>query len=391
MKRILFLFLFGMASAIASVASTLTVSPSQQVPGKSAMESIHVAVILPFALSSDKMTPERQKMLDFYKGVLITIDSLKHAGQSIEVTAIDEGPADNSAINSVVQNSMLKSADLIIGPGRNADVGALASFAQANHIPLVVPFANTANLANGRPYVFQCNPQVSTHYDKVLKRFVASHTMDNIIFMGMNDKADQNDYVIAFKKVLDGKGIPYHRMNFNEAGEKLKPILNASCRNVIIPSSSSTYSFDMLCLKLKDLGLQSYDIQLLGYPDWQTMHNKNKQEMAQFRATYFCTHYNNNLSSRTQSFCRTFEQNYQSAQYESYPRYGEMGHDISAFFLTALQRYGKSMLSNITSHDYNSLQMPFVFSRTSEQGGYVNTAVYQVMYKEDGSIILSTF
>lgn len=355
-------------------------------------EQIHVAVVLPFALDQNAKSAEAQKAIDFYEGVLLTVDSLKRAGVSIDVLAIDEGSVEQSKIQDALQNPMLKEADVIIGPGRNADINQLVAFSQTNQIPLVIPFANTDNLAGGRPYVFQCNTRQSLHYTKVFDRFVRHNSQENIIFVEMNERNAKDNYIADFRKHLTNNQVRYMQVDFSDFDDKLLQMLDSTRFNTLIPTATSAQSFDMLCLKLSDMNLSAtYKIRLMGTPEWQTFPQKSQKNMYQYSATFFTTFYNNNLSSRTKVFTDKFRNAFRHDQYASYPRYGEMGHDISAFFLTAIQRYGNQLFKNIQRHDYNSLLLPFHFVRTDEQSGFTNKATYMIYYKPEGDVILSTF
>ena len=369
--------------------SILTVRAQQYIANT---EQLHVAVIMPFCLEQSQQSIETQKAIDFYKGVLMTVDSLKRAGISVYVLALDEGPASQTKIQTIVQNPLLKEADVIIGPGRNADISPLATFAQTNHIPLAIPFANTTNIAGGRPYVFQCNTHQSAHYTKVFDRFVKHNSADNILFVEMNDKAQKDTFHAEFTKHLSANSVKYSRINFSDFDDNLTQLLDSTRNNILIPSSSSAKSFDMLCLKMNDMNLSAtYRIQLMGTPEWQTLPAKSQKNMYTYSATFFTTFYNNNLSTRTKEFIYNFRSNFRHDQYASYPRYGEMGHDISAFFLTAIQRYGSQLFDHIGTHDYNSLQLPLHFTRPDRQNGFTNQATYMIYYKPTGDVILSTF
>ena len=382
MKRILFSYLLFTA--------TLLVANAQQYVTNT--ERINVAVIMPFDLDNNVQSTESKKALDFYEGVLLTIDSLKKAGVSIEVLSLDEGAATSSKIESVVSHPFLREADVIIGPGRNADIAPLVTFAQSHQIPLVVPFANTKNLANGNPYVFQCNTQHSTHYDKVFNRFVKHHNTENVIFVEMNDRAQKDLYTTSFTQHLQNNAVPFKNIEFPDFDDKLIEMLDSTRNNILIPSSSSAKFFDMLCMKLDDMKLlEKYQLQLIGTPEWQTFPQKSQKAMYQYRATFFATFYNNNLSTRTRTFMNHFTSTFHHDQYGSYPRYGEMGHDISAFFLTAIQRYGNQLFKHIQTHDYNSLQLPLHFVRDAEGNGFTNLATYIIYYKKEGNVLLSTF
>ncbi|MBQ9640494.1 MAG: ABC transporter substrate-binding protein [Bacteroidaceae bacterium] len=355
------------------------------------LTTIKVGIILPFALDKAKPTDEAQKMLDFYKGILLIVDSLKRTGLNLDILTLDEGSADASKIQSVLQHTQLREANLIIGPGRAADIPPLTAFAQQHHIPLVIPFSNTDGIIGGRPYVFQCNTQLPTHYPKLIQRFIARHAADNIIFVEMNDKSPEG-YTAKLVNALTQQGINYQRVSFTDMDTKFTPLLQTGKNNLLLPSSPTSGNFEMLCLKLNNLALPTtHNIQIIGSPEWQTLPQKSQKNMYKYNATYFTTFYTNTLSSRTQAFNQKFQQTYNHTQILSYPRYAEMGHDIAAFFLTALQRYGDKFFNHIQHHDYNSLQLPLHFQRKDDQSGYTNTATYIIYYKTDGDIILTTF
>lgn len=382
MKRILFSYLLFIA--------TLFVANAQEYVCNT--EKINVAVIMPFDLDHNVKSTESKKALDFYEGILMTVDSLKKAGVNIYVQALDEGSATASKIQSVVQHPFLKEADVIIGPGRGADIAPLTTFAQSYHIPLVVPFANTLNLANGKPYVFQCNTQHFTHYEKVFKRFVKHHSTENVFFVDMKDRNQKEAFTAGFTKHLQENAVPYKYIEFSDFDDKLTEMLDSTRNNILVPSSASAHFFDMLCMKLDDMKLlDKYQLQLIGTPEWQTFPKKSQSAMYKYKATFFTSFYNNNLSSRTRNFMERFTNNFHHEQYGSYPRYGEMGHDISAFFLTAIQRYGNKFFTRIQQHDYNSLQLPMHFVRTAEGNGFTNQATYIIYYRNTGDVILSTF
>lgn len=113
--------------------------------------TIKLAVILPFALNAPAQTDEAQKMIDFYKGILLVVDSLKRVGLNLDVLVLDEGTAEASNIQTALVHSALPDVDLIIGPGRSANVNAVAAYAQQHQIPLVLPFANADGIVGGAP------------------------------------------------------------------------------------------------------------------------------------------------------------------------------------------------------------------------------------------------
>lgn len=350
---------------------------------------INLAVILPFGTSKAKLSAEAQRMIDFYRGVLMVADSLKKAGVNLNIQAYDE---ENLGMSSILQKPALKNADIIFGPGSNVNVDALAAFANQNQILLVVPFCNRKSLSAGRRFVFQTNPLISTHYDKVFNQFSNLHRNDNIIFIGMGDSNDNAEYIIAFKGALEKKGIKYSRLSFAEMSSKLPSLLSTKSNNIIIPSASNAHTFDNICAELNEMNLaENCQIQLFGYPEWQSFYKRSSANMAKYRIQFYTPYYHNIVSSRTKEFNGKFSKAFHSDPVASYPRFAEMGHDIAAYFLTGIQRYGKQFTDNVSRHDYNSIHQPYKFLHTESQGGYTNSALYIITYKTDGNIQLNVY
>ena len=63
------------------------------------IEQIKAAIILPFMLEGDSLNNDRGKMIEFYEGFLLALDSLKKDGVSIDLHVYDSGNGKNSAGN----------------------------------------------------------------------------------------------------------------------------------------------------------------------------------------------------------------------------------------------------------------------------------------------------
>lgn len=350
---------------------------------------LRFAVILPFGSSQSKQSVEGQRMVEFYRGVLLVVDSMKHAGVNIDVQAYDESA---TSISSILQKPALKQADFIIGPGSNSSIDAVCAFASQNQIPLVVPFSSVPSISAGRRYVFQTNPSVSTYYQNVFSRFISQHREDHIIFVGIGDKTDNADYIIAFKKALSDSGIAFDRMSLAEMSQKGAAVFSTKKNNVVIPSSPTAHTFDVVCAELSEMQLpETTCVQMFGYPEWQSFAQRSSANMARYRAQFFAPYYGNNVSSRTMSFNRLYQSTFHQQPTASILRYAEAGHDLAAFFLTCLQRHDSSFLTRISSHGYNTIHQPYRFVQSDPQNGHVNEAFYFIIYKTDGNIQLIAY
>jgi LysM repeat protein len=349
--------------------------------------TIKVAVILPFSKNEEKVSAESQKMINIYQGFLLAVDSLKQRGYNVEVFAYDEvSPA--TPVSTILQRSEMKDMQLIVGPIRQWNVKSVADFAHQNGITHVVPLSNELSLVNEHPTTFQVNSNSSLMYNQVYNRFSLIHKDHNIIFVSMNDRGDNMSYIVDFKKDLDSKGIKYSAGTVSDLAT-VRDALKMGTNNVIIPTSGSAAAFENLCKKIDGLELSSeYTVQLFGFPEWQTLAGKYDKYLGKYQCQFFTSFYSNNLSSRTQQFNGRFRRWFNQDQYNSFPKYGELGYDIGAYFIKGLHDYGSAFYENLHNFSYVSMEFPMMFEKKNAWSGYQNRSVMIVTHRTDGSVFV---
>lgn len=357
----------------------------KQAPKVQMFPTIKVAMILPFSLSEQNMTAESQKMTNLYQGFLLAVDSLKQHGCSVEVYAYDEA-VDDETFRSMMNRPVMKDMHLIVGPVRPQHILTVAQHAQAHAITHVVPLSNDFSLVNDRPTLFQINLPYSQLYSQVYNRFVVAHRDENIVFVSMNDRGDNMAYIAEFKKTLEDMGVTYKVATINDPVTILD-VLNEEGRNVIIPTSGSAAAFETLCKKLDGINREEkYQLQLFGFPEWQTMAAKQEKNLSKYRCQFFTSFYSNTYSPRTQQFNSRFRRWFNQDQYSSFPRYGELGYDIGAYFLKGLKDYGSSFYENLHNYSYFSLEFPLNFEKQNQKSGYQNRSIFFITYRTDGTV-----
>ncbi|MBP5376191.1 MAG: LysM peptidoglycan-binding domain-containing protein [Bacteroidaceae bacterium] len=349
--------------------------------------TIKVAVILPFSKTEEKVSAESQKMINLYQGFLLAVDSMKQHGCNVEVFAYDEvSPV--TPVASILQRAEMKEMQLIIGPIRQWNLKSVADFAHQNGITHVVPLSNELSLVNEHPTTFQVNTNNSLVYNQVYNRFCLMHQNHNVIFVSMNDRGDNMPFIADFKKNLEEKGVQYINASvgdFATVHDALKPGVS----NVIIPTSGSSAAFETLCKKLDALNLTTeYSVQLFGFPEWQTLTNKYDKYLGKYQCQFFTSFYSNSFSPRTQQFNSRFRRWFNQDQYNSFPKYGELGYDIGAYFLKGLKDFGSSFYENIHNYSYISMEFPMMFEKKNSWSGYQNLSMMIVTHRTDGSVFV---
>ena len=349
--------------------------------------TIKVAVILPFSKHEEKVSAESQKMINLYQGFLLAVDSMKQRGCNVEVFAYDEvSPV--TPVATILQRAEMKDMQLIVGPIRQWNVKSVADFAYQNNIAHVVPLSNELSLVNEHPTTFQVNSSTSLMYNQVYNRFCLIHKDHNIIFVNMNDAGDNMSYIADFKKDLDSKGIKYITGSVSDLAT-VHDALKVGTNNVIIPTSGSANAFENLCKKIDGLNLTpEYTVQLFGFPEWQTLSGKYDKYLGKYQCQFFTSFYSNSSSSRTQQFNGRFRRWFNQDQYNSFPKYGELGYDIGAYFIKGLNEYGSALYENLHNFSYISMEFPMMFEKKNTWSGYQNRSVMIVTHRTDGSVFV---
>jgi LysM repeat protein len=104
--------------------------------------TIKAAVILPFLDGVSKS--ESSRMVEYYEGLLMAVDSLKRTGTSIDLYTYNSGP-ESASLNSILGKSEMKDMDIIFGPLYQQYIKFLVEFVKKQDTRLVIPFTSKDN------------------------------------------------------------------------------------------------------------------------------------------------------------------------------------------------------------------------------------------------------
>ncbi len=248
--------------------------------------TIKAAVILPFLDGVSKS--ESSRMVEYYEGLLIAVDSLKRTGTSIDLYTYNSGP-ENTSLNSILGKSEMKDMDIIFGPLYQQDIKPLAEFAKKENTRLVIPFTSKDNTVFQNPAIYQINTPQSYLYSEVYNHFVRQFPNANVIFIeASQDTKDKAEFIKGLKDELRNRSIPMKSLKESVAVESLKTVLRADRENIFIPTSGSNLTLIKILPQLTLLVREQPEsrIHLFGYPEWQT-YTKDHLEAFFELDTYF--------------------------------------------------------------------------------------------------------
>ena len=348
--------------------------------------TIKMAVILPFL---DVAKGEAARMVEYYEGLLMAVDSLKRGGISIDLYTYNSGP-ETASLNSILSKNEMKDMDIIFGPLYQQHIKPLADFTQKNDIRLVIPFTSKDNSVFRNPSIYQINTPQSYLYSEVYDHFVRQFPNANVIFLeastGTKDKAD---FIKGLKDELKNRSIPTKSLKEDASVESLKTVLRADRENIFIPTSGSNVTLIKILPQLTLLVRDNSEsrIHLFGYPEWQTYTKDHLEAFFELDTYFYSSFYTNNLLPAAINFTKNYRRWYGKEMDDRYPKYGMLGFDTGYFFLKGLSRYGSEFESNMQRMDLVPIQTGFKFQRVNNWGGFINKKVFFVRFTKSYELV----
>ena len=389
----------------------------QQAPSNSQLFSEHskkserygvikAAVVLPFLDGVSQN--EASRMVEYYEGMLMAVDSLKRTGTSIDLYTYNSGPGSNS-LNSLLEKKEMEEMDIIFGPVYTQHIKQLADFTRKHNIRLVIPFTSKDNTVFRNPSIYQINTPQSYLYSEVYDHFVRQFPNANVIFIEATEGADEKaEFIKGLKDELSTRGIAVRSISEenvtvtrvtdaeNVTSEPLSPLaalIEKDKENILIPTSGSNLTLIKILphLTLTVREMPATKIHLFGYPEWQTYTKDHLEAFFELDTYFYSSFYTNNLLPAAINFTKGYRKWYNKEMDERYPKYGMLGFDTAYFFLKGLSQYGSTFEENMQHLNITPIQTGFKFQRVNNWGGFINKKVFFVNFTKNYELIKLDF
>ena len=366
---------------------------SQNEELKKDIKTIKAAVLLPFMAGSTTNQDEQLRMVEYYEGFLMAVDSLKKQGVSIDLYTYDT-KGKTATTNNILAKKEMKDMDIIFGPANTQDMDALATFADKNDIRLVVPFAPKVDEVFKNPHIYQVNTPQSYLYSEVYEHFTRKFGDCNVIFLNAsNGDREKDDFIKGLKSELRNDGISYCDFTVTGNFYELTTVMDTLKNNVFIPTSGKSTALVKILPQLTQIRreMPHYNMNLFGYPEWQTYTNDYLASFYEIDTYFYSSFYTNNLFPAAVNFTHSYRRWYSKDMANIYPKYGMLGYDTGYFFLKGLSKYGNKMEENLSSIQVTPIQTGFKFERVNNWGGFINRKVFFVHFSKDYELIKLDF
>ena len=347
---------------------------------------VRMGVILPFKGG----TAENNKMVEFYRGVLMAVERIKQNGTSVDVFAYDSGQSAGD-IQNVINNHPISNLDFIIGPLHPEQITPLSKFCQQHHIKLVVPFSSLGECVYQNPYYYAVNPPKSFQLSAASQLTMRLFGNENIVVLNSNENdQDAEDFTEMIRKSLQQNNKKAQTLQINDSDTKWAEVMNAYKKNVIIPNSASIKLLNQLFPKLKAFSQQhpEYTFKLIGYPEWQTYTSNHLENFYRFDTYVYTPFFRNPLNGNTEEFENNYQKSFHEPTLISWQHFGMLGYDTAFYFLKGISSYGPAFEQYQSQTAITPYQNNFKFGRISNWSGFINREMEFIHYTPSHNIEL---
>ena len=356
--------------------------------------SIKAAVVLPFNTDGTGKKEEQVRMVEYYEGFLMAVDSLKKTGVSVDLYTFDSGNT-TASVKQILKKAEMKDMDIIFGPAHADQVKPMADFAQEHNVRLVVPFTSKGEDVFNNPMVYQINTPQSYLYSEVYEHYLRKFPKAHVVFVDAETgHTDKDEFIKGLKEELKNNQITFKELKgeaINPEGFKLA--VDSLRENVIIPTSGRNVALIKVLPQLIVTGREhpNYNMKLFGYPEWQTYTDDHLSSFFEIDTYFYSSFYTNNLFPEAVRFTQAYRRWYSKDMANTFPKYGMLGFDTAFFFLQGLHKYGSNFEDNMNQMQITPIQTGFKFDRVNNWGGFINRKVFFVNFTKNYELIKLDF
>lgn len=349
---------------------------SQLPPTRTSISDLKVGVLLPFA---------EGKMVEFYRGLLMAADSVRHSGVNLDIHAWDCGTT-VAQIDSLL--SGLSGMDVIIGPSSATQIPAVAEVCREQGTRLVLPFWSGQSLLD-YPLVYNAtapNPVVYNAAVKKLKRYYATDSYI-IVHSGTPDNKGKIFTEALTQSLEQDAGAP-RVLELEGDDFAYESAFNQFRNNRILIDDSNVRSLNILLAHLKDFRQKhpQYRISLIGYSEWQDETQRLLGDFYSFDTYIVSPYYYNVLDSRIKRFQSAYEKSFRTTIAQNNPRSAAYGFDLGLYFLGGISSLGDTFEQNQGNIRQEPFQNWFQFERNASGMSFSNSFVQFIHFTQENKI-----
>lgn len=366
----------------AAAAPTAPSVPAEQSMSKLVPSQINVAVLLPFNLKSKSRNRQTLNNLDFYRGMLMAVDSLSAtSGVKVNLLIEDtEGVSDYDAL--FASKPKINEANYIIAPADSAALESIAAIADANHSTVVNIFTVKNSAQMRHPSVVQTNIPHDEMYETAISGFCNQYAGNRVVILNPTDaEANKREFVEMLVKELDANNIPHMQVDYEMALTDNATEEIPTDKGVVFVPTTSVQSQLMKVIPAIDRFMDARPenaVQLFGYPEWVALPAETIERLHRLNTTVYSRFSTDVDNANRQAVKNLYKRTYKRDITKTVPNYVLLGYDTAAWLMSAA-KLG-------ISAPYSGVQNVFEIRDLTDPEGYVNTGLFFITFSPSGQV-----
>lgn len=343
----------------------ITTSEVTAPPIRAQKRHFRIAFLLPFMLDQKNESAD-SRFVEFYSGALLAINQAKTKGRTIEVFTFDTEKTDLKVME-ILNDTIFKSIDLIIGPAYSNQVSLVCDFARANRIPAIIPFTSRIYDLESNEYIYQFNPGQETELSRLTEILTKEAEKSQLLFIenpyvAVNDEGNQ--LLSQLKVHLKNNRTEFKLLEADPSNTAaIRPALSSTKENIVLFNTNRINSLSGQLRQLVQLS-DSFDLKIYEPYSWKTA---KTDKPASFYLSVFRTEY---PEKAYEEYMQNFSEIFGWLPSTENPRYDLLGYDLVGYYFSVADIPSAS--KNTLKHVFEGIQSTIQFEKVSEKGGYLN-------------------
>ncbi|MBQ0085159.1 MAG: hypothetical protein KBS65_02835 [Prevotella sp.] len=346
---------------------------------------VKVGIMLPL----DKGSADGTRMVEYCRGVLMAVDSLKQEGVSVDIVTLNT-PA-NADIKSLLDATpTMKDRDVIFGPFYPQHVEGVASFASKNGNKVVLPYLTNTKELNTNPNLFQIAFNAVPMEQKVVENFITLKVQKEdlqVVIIDCNDTTDTRcpSLTALVKSSCNEHDVKVRVTNIMQTDKNFVKAFSKKKENVVVLNSSSLQKMQEVLTRLDKMREEEPKIQcaVLGFSSWQMSSRQLYEAFCRNDVYVPSTFYCNPDDRKVKKICDGYRFWFKSEPYPVSPSYVISGFDQGYYFIKGISKYGNAFVGSKVQQVSRQMQSPLWFNKVSVNGGYMNNALMFIHFRTD--------
>ena len=224
-------------------------------------DKLNISLLLPFMLEDAdslmangldpnvcNLNSKTINSIDLYNGLLIGLNELKKKGYQIDLNVFDTY-YDTTVINQILEDSIFKKSNLIIGPVFSTNIKKVRNFSRSKSVPMITPFDIPNQALFMYPDLFKYFPSKVTQSAKIGSYLKQVKSDYNIILISNGDDKKSNTYakiiaenyadtIVINDSITAIDTLSYLRLFRGESTSSIRDVVDSKKENLFVVAAS---------------------------------------------------------------------------------------------------------------------------------------------------------